>query len=188
MAREKLSISKFQSEVMDRMLGSGESSGDSVVLFRVGGTDYGVPSSQVEIVVDVPEDFVPVPIGAAWVLGVASVAGNVAICSDLSRMFDGHAAPIGSTARILIPAKSVGAHVGLLVNRVWGWERDAEVGLAPGGVAEWITGYGEVRGRKFTCIDLAKLLSSDVFLNAGSPVFAGQAGVDVYAARVYEKL
>lgn len=159
-----------------------------LVLVRIGDQNYGIPTSQVGMFTQMPNDFIPVPIGADWVLGVASLGGNVVICNDLSRMIDNNPSAITMSSRILIPSRIVGIHVGLLVNKVYGWVEETDIEPFYDNFRKWITGYGEDNGKHFAVMDIAKLVSSDLFLNAGSPVFAGQAGVDGYAARAYEKL
>jgi twitching motility protein PilI len=86
--------------------------------FRVGEHRLVVSLTEIIEILSLPE-VTRVPGARAWLLGVASVRGNLLPLIDLKNFLFGEAANIADSSRVLI-VRQAGGNVGLLVDEVYG--------------------------------------------------------------------
>jgi twitching motility protein PilI len=86
--------------------------------FRVGERNFVASLTEVNEILAVPA-FTRVPGARAWLLGVASVRGNLIALVDLKNFLFGAAANLADCSRVLLVRQS-GGSVGLLVDEVVG--------------------------------------------------------------------
>ncbi|EWY36796.1 hypothetical protein N825_25515 [Skermanella stibiiresistens SB22] len=132
----------FQSEAVSRGLGPVEddmgddragaalAGAEAFVIFRLGGVEYGLPSSRVEQVLAVPDRLTEVPKAPAFIEGVINHRGAVLPVIDQRRRFAMPPAEIGRGRRIIVVAIGT-VRAGLLVDGVTGVLRIAAEAIEP---------------------------------------------------------
>jgi purine-binding chemotaxis protein CheW len=132
----------FQSEAVSRGQGPAEddmgddragaalAAAETFVIFRLGGVEYGLPSSGVEQVLAVPERLTEVPKAPAFIEGVINHRGAVLPVIDQRRRFAMPPAEIGRGRRIIVVAMGA-VRAGLLVDGVTGVLRIAADAIEP---------------------------------------------------------
>lgn len=92
-------------------------SAESILVFRLGEEEYGLPLQVVEEVVRPPDRLAPLPRAPDFVLGVMSLRGEATPVIDQARRF-GAAAQAGASGRRVLVARVGGLKAGFLVDGV----------------------------------------------------------------------
>lgn len=158
--------------------GAGEVAGASAanlwrgVGFRVGDRHLVSSLTEVNEILSFP-DVTRVPGARAWLLGVASVRGNLIPLIDLKGFLSGEAASLSDSSRVLLVRQS-GGSVGLLVDEVVGQrsfgdeQRESAAVQADAAVGRYVVDHfasGDVQWGRFS---IAALVRANEFSQAAA--------------------
>lgn len=137
-----------------------------MVVFKLGGEEYGLPIDQIREVVTTPQ-ITRMPRTPPFIRGLANIRGSIITVMDLEHKFEMHEASAGDKNFTLVIA-SEDFHVGILVREVPDTlsvsSADIESAIFSGnsGNASYITGIAKTGKRLIILLDIIKLLNDDL--------------------------
>jgi purine-binding chemotaxis protein CheW len=155
-----------------------KSSVQQLIVFRLGGEEYGLAIEQVKEIVVTP-NIARIPLMPSYVKGVANVRGNIMAIIDLMEKFNLTAqetSPTGESEKsYILVMGNENLKLGLLVREVPSTlsvnheQIDNSPGLVQdGGESNYIKGIIRVGSRLIILIDVYKLISKEVLQSAAS--------------------
>lgn len=164
-------LRQYQVQLLERMQAA---QGEAVAVGRelgvlIGERHYLLDLTQVGEIVS-HQAIATVPLTCDWYLGLANIRGNLTGIVDLARYRDEAATPPGPEARIVTFAPVLGVPCALLVARVLGLRKLADMtagpmdSAAPGWQAQTFT---DSAGQLWQRLDLALLVREPRFLHVG---------------------
>jgi twitching motility protein PilI len=142
------------------------------VAFRVGPYSFVAPREEVKEVLAWPE-VTPLPRAKPWLLGLASIHGQLVAVTDLARWAGTGETALTNTCRLIV-VNHPDVPAGLLVDQVFGFRRFAngDSVSAPSDVApsfaSHVQGAFALEGESWTVLGLRHLVESETFLEAAS--------------------
>jgi len=164
-------LRQYQVQLLERMQAA---QGEAVATGRelgvlIGERYYLLDLTQVGEIVS-HQTIATVPLTCGWYLGLANIRGNLTGIVDLARYRDEAPAAPGSDARIVTFAPTLGLPCALLVTRVLGLRKlaDMTAAAAQGAAPDWQTQtYTDSDGQAWQRLDLALLVREPRFLDVG---------------------
>ena len=164
-------LRQYQVQLLERMQAA---QGEAVAVGRelgvlIGARHYLLDLTQVGEIVS-HQAIATVPLTCDWYLGLANIRGNLTGIIDLARYRDEPAGAPGAEARIVTFAPVLGLPCALLVTRVLGLRKLADMTAAPGDGAapDWLAQtFTDSDGQAWQRLDLALLVREPRFLHVG---------------------
>lgn len=142
------------------------------VAFRAGPYTFVAPREEVKEVLAWPE-VTPLPRARPWLLGLASIHGQLVAVTDLARWAGAGETALTNTCRVVV-VNHPDVPAGLLVDQVFGFRRFAGADSEAGGAEvaapflPHVQGAFALEGEKWTVLGLRHLVESETFLEAAS--------------------
>lgn len=142
------------------------------VAFRVGSAAFVTPRDEVKEVLAWP-DVTPLPRAKPWLLGLASVHGQLIAVTDLARWAGQGETALTNTCRVIV-VNHPDVPAGLLVDQVHGFRRFSAADAARGPwesstpFAPHVLGTFTLDDESWTVLGLRQLVESEAFLEAAS--------------------
>ena len=164
-------LRQYQVQLLERMQAA---QGEAVAVGRelgvlIGARHYLLDLTQVGEIVS-HQAIATVPLTCDWYLGLANIRGNLTGIIDLARYRDEAAAAPGAEARIVTFAPALGLPCALLVTRVLGLRKLADMTATPGDGAapDWLAQtFTDSDAQVWQRLDLALLVREPRFLHVG---------------------
>lgn len=167
---KKGSLREFQAHLAERLAGaSGQSAAG--LLGVQSGADFWLLklSDSGEIVPLAP--LTGVPLTRPWFAGIANIRGNLYSVVDFAAFRGGEPTPQNAGSRLLLIGTRYGCNAALLVTRLLGLRNIDDLKPAPAdpGAAPWaFDAYTDNAGRRWTMLDVRRLLDDERFMEIGA--------------------
>ena len=167
---KKGSLREFQAHLAERLAGaSGQSAAG--LLGVQSGADFWLLklSDSGEIVPLAP--LTGVPLTRPWFAGIANIRGNLYSVVDFAAFRGGEPTPQNAGSRLLLIGTLYGCNAALLVTRLLGLRNIDDLKPAPAdpGAAPWaVDVYTDNAGRRWTMLDVRRLLDDERFMEIGA--------------------
>lgn len=170
-AERRSRLRQYQVQLLERMQAA---QGEAVATGRelgvlIGTRHYLLDLTQVGEIVP-HHSVAPVPLTRDWYLGLANIRGDLTGIVDLARFQDEPALQPGAEARFVTFAPTLGLPCALLVTRVLGLRKLADMAASAGAPddAAWLAAtYTDSDGQAWQRLDLARLVADPRFLHVG---------------------
>ena len=167
MARRS-SLREFQENLARRLAQASTADRRGLLGFQAGSESWLIDLTETGEIMP-PPHLAVVPLTHAWYRGLANVRGTLYGVVDLAQFHGEGPTPSGGRARLLLVGAKLGIHCALLVSHSLGlrsvddFEADADEETRP-----WVAKrLRDAQGHLWLQIDVAKLLASPQFLDAG---------------------
>lgn len=170
-AERRSRLRQYQVQLLERMQAakSGVAAGGRELGVLLGGQPCLLDLTQVSEIAPL-QPVTPVPLAQPWYLGLASIRGTLTGIIDLASFRGQGAVAAGADSRMVTFAPALGFNCALLVERVLGLRKLADMAPAapPDGVPPWCgQQFQDGEGQRWTRIDLAQLVRDPRFLQVG---------------------
>ncbi|AXA92562.1 chemotaxis protein CheW [Massilia sp. YMA4] len=170
-AERRSRLRQYQVQLLERMQAA---QGEAVATGRelgvlIGARHYLLDLTQVGEIVP-HHSVTAVPLTCDWYLGLANIRGNLTGIVDLARFQDEPALQPGGEARFVTFAPALGLPCALLVTRVLGLRKLADMTAATEAPSDagWLAAtYSDADGLAWQRLDLARLAGDPRFLHVG---------------------
>ena len=170
-AERRSRLRQYQVQLLERMQAakSGVAAGGRELGVLLGGQRCLLDLTQVSEIAPL-QPVTPVPLAQPWYLGLASIRGGLTGIIDLACFRGQGAVAAGGDSRMVTFAPALGFNCALLVERVLGLRKLADMTPAapPDGAPPWCgQQFQDGEGQRWTRIDLAQLVRDPRFLQVG---------------------
>lgn len=170
-AERRSRLRQYQVQLLERMQAakSGAAVGGRELGVLLGGRRCLLDLTQISEIVPL-QPLTPVPLAQPWYLGLANLRGALTGIVDLARYQALEAMAPGADSRLITFAPALGFNCALLVERVLGLRKLAEMRDAPPqeGAPVWRAQcFEDGEGGDWTRLDLAELVRETRFLQVG---------------------
>lgn len=171
---QRIDLRAYQESIADRLAAAQDGAAAPALLgFEAGGALWLADLPAAGEVLPLPA-LTPVPLTHPWFAGLANVHGELEAVVDFALFCGSAPTPRESTARLLRIGAKNGGNIALLVARVHGLRRADTLSAAEADAAlpaaPWRGDrYADPQGRRWTRLELDRLLADPLFRDAALP-------------------